>query len=191
MRVDWQTWTSAQNIPHCWISVKASPIFFFCFFYRVLKGPCSPNPCKNDAVCEVTAQSRRGDVFSEYVCKCQPGFEGVHCQNSKSEPVLLVTMVTRVRTWCRKKSYFSSTFSKSMKRVFDSYPKWTLLTSGWLSADRFNLCGKNKHKQRVSWWKRMQLFCLITVKLLESELSRSIFDFAVPSLGDIFNYYFL
>nr|XP_057931537.1 milk fat globule EGF and factor V/VIII domain containing b isoform X2 [Doryrhamphus excisus] len=44
-------------------------------------GPCKPNPCKNGAVCSVTGHSRRGDVFSEYVCKCQPGFEGVHCQN--------------------------------------------------------------------------------------------------------------
>ncbi|XP_061750624.1 EGF-like repeat and discoidin I-like domain-containing protein 3 isoform X1 [Nerophis ophidion] len=44
-------------------------------------GPCKPNPCKNDGVCSATGHSRRGDVFSEYVCKCQPGFEGVHCQN--------------------------------------------------------------------------------------------------------------
>lgn len=82
----------------CKIFLTAGCLFFSSFFDRVLKGPCSPNPCENDAVCEVTAQSRRGDVFSEYVCKCQPGFEGVHCQNSKSDPVLLVTMVTRVRT---------------------------------------------------------------------------------------------
>ncbi|KAM9408627.1 lactadherin-like isoform 3-T3 [Pholidichthys leucotaenia] len=45
-------------------------------------GPCSPNPCKNDGSCEVIAPTRRGDVFSEYICKCQPGFEGMHCQNS-------------------------------------------------------------------------------------------------------------
>ncbi|TKS73959.1 EGF-like repeat and discoidin I-like domain-containing protein 3 [Collichthys lucidus] len=45
-------------------------------------GPCNPNPCKNDATCELTGHSRRGDVFNEYVCKCQPGFDGVHCQNS-------------------------------------------------------------------------------------------------------------
>uniref|UniRef100_A0A4W5RCB1 Milk fat globule EGF and factor V/VIII domain containing b n=1 Tax=Hucho hucho TaxID=62062 RepID=A0A4W5RCB1_9TELE len=47
-------------------------------------GPCNPNPCKNDAFCDVTGQKRRGDVFSEYICKCQDGFDGVHCQNSKS-----------------------------------------------------------------------------------------------------------
>ncbi|KAM6937023.1 lactadherin-like [Xenentodon cancila] len=45
-------------------------------------GPCHPNPCKNDGVCEVTATSRRGDVFNEYVCRCPQGFEGVHCQTS-------------------------------------------------------------------------------------------------------------
>ncbi|XP_042172039.1 lactadherin-like isoform X1 [Oncorhynchus tshawytscha] len=43
-------------------------------------GPCIPNPCRNDGSCEVITPTRRGDVFSEYVCKCQPGFEGVHCQ---------------------------------------------------------------------------------------------------------------
>ncbi|KAM4592465.1 lactadherin-like isoform 1-T1 [Odontesthes bonariensis] len=43
-------------------------------------GPCSPNPCKSDGTCEVIAPTRRGDVFNEYVCRCQPGFEGVHCQ---------------------------------------------------------------------------------------------------------------
>lgn len=46
-------------------------------------GPCSPNPCKNDGTCEVIVNSRRGDTFNEYVCKCQPGFEGAHCQISK------------------------------------------------------------------------------------------------------------
>ncbi|KAI7814821.1 milk fat globule EGF and factor V/VIII domain containing a [Triplophysa rosa] len=44
-------------------------------------GPCNPNPCKNDGMCEVITNSRRGDVFNnEYVCKCQPGFKGAHCQ---------------------------------------------------------------------------------------------------------------
>ncbi|XP_018619381.1 milk fat globule EGF and factor V/VIII domain containing b isoform X2 [Scleropages formosus] len=50
-------------------------------------GPCNPNPCKNDAMCEVISQSRRGDVFNEYVCKCLPGFEGVHCQNNVNDCV--------------------------------------------------------------------------------------------------------
>lgn len=48
-------------------------------------GPCNPNPCLNDGTCEVTGQSRRGDVFSEYVCRCQPGFDGVHCQNNVND----------------------------------------------------------------------------------------------------------
>uniref|UniRef100_A0A3B5KSA1 Milk fat globule EGF and factor V/VIII domain containing b n=1 Tax=Xiphophorus couchianus TaxID=32473 RepID=A0A3B5KSA1_9TELE len=48
-------------------------------------GPCSPNPCQNDGICEATGQSRRGDVFTEYVCKCQPGYEGVHCQTNVND----------------------------------------------------------------------------------------------------------
>ncbi|XP_076027380.1 lactadherin-like isoform X2 [Genypterus blacodes] len=48
-------------------------------------GPCIPNPCSNDGSCEVTTPTRRGDVFSEYVCKCQPGFQGAHCQTNVNE----------------------------------------------------------------------------------------------------------
>ncbi|KAL4624307.1 lactadherin-like isoform X1 [Arapaima gigas] len=45
-------------------------------------GPCNPNPCKNKGTCEAVSHSRRGDVFSEYTCKCPKGFEGTHCQIS-------------------------------------------------------------------------------------------------------------
>nr|XP_015198784.1 PREDICTED: lactadherin isoform X2 [Lepisosteus oculatus] len=48
-------------------------------------GPCHPNPCHNDAICEVITHSRRGDMFSEYICKCPPGYSGVHCQNNVNE----------------------------------------------------------------------------------------------------------
>lgn len=52
--------------------------------WPLFSGPCNPNPCKNDGFCEIVANSRRGDVFSEYVCKCSIGFDGIHCQNSES-----------------------------------------------------------------------------------------------------------
>ncbi|MBN3316890.1 EDIL3 protein, partial [Atractosteus spatula] len=48
-------------------------------------GPCHPNPCHNNAICEVITHSRRGDMFSEYICKCPPGYRGVHCQNNVNE----------------------------------------------------------------------------------------------------------
>ncbi|KAK1158105.1 lactadherin-like isoform X1 [Acipenser oxyrinchus oxyrinchus] len=48
-------------------------------------GPCQPNPCHNNAACEVTSKTRRGDVFSEYICKCPEGYNGVHCQNNVNE----------------------------------------------------------------------------------------------------------
>ncbi|XP_062261332.1 EGF-like repeat and discoidin I-like domain-containing protein 3 isoform X1 [Platichthys flesus] len=48
-------------------------------------GPCSPNPCKNDGSCEIITPTRRGDVFNEYICKCQPSFEGAHCQTNVND----------------------------------------------------------------------------------------------------------
>ncbi|XP_041074369.1 lactadherin-like isoform X2 [Polyodon spathula] len=48
-------------------------------------GPCQPNPCHNNAACEVTSKTRRGDVFGEYICKCPEGYNGVHCQNNVNE----------------------------------------------------------------------------------------------------------
>lgn len=52
-------------------------------------GPCIPNPCKNDGLCEVTSPTRRGDVFNEYICNCQTGFEGAHCQISRLRLVVI------------------------------------------------------------------------------------------------------
>lgn len=46
-------------------------------------GPCHPNPCHNRGTCEIS-ETYRGDTFIGYVCKCPPGFSGVHCQHSKS-----------------------------------------------------------------------------------------------------------
>uniref|UniRef100_A0A7M4G1Z8 Milk fat globule EGF and factor V/VIII domain containing n=1 Tax=Crocodylus porosus TaxID=8502 RepID=A0A7M4G1Z8_CROPO len=47
------------------------------------KGPCHPNPCHNNGVCQIPPN--RGDVFTEYICKCPSGFEGTHCQENKNE----------------------------------------------------------------------------------------------------------
>ncbi|XP_020021063.1 lactadherin isoform X2 [Castor canadensis] len=44
------------------------------------KGPCSPNPCHNNAECQVV-NNGRGDSFTQYVCKCQKGFSGIHCDS--------------------------------------------------------------------------------------------------------------
>lgn len=44
-------------------------------------GPCHPNPCHNNGECQLVPN--RGDVFTDYVCKCPAGYDGVHCQNSE------------------------------------------------------------------------------------------------------------
>lgn len=54
---------------------------FFC------AGPCHPNPCHNRGTCEIS-ETYRGDTFIGYVCKCLPGFSGVHCQHSKLDQPL-------------------------------------------------------------------------------------------------------
>ncbi|XP_054858797.1 lactadherin isoform X2 [Eublepharis macularius] len=46
------------------------------------KGPCHPNPCQNNGVCQQLPS--RGDVFTKYACKCPWGYEGKHCQNRSS-----------------------------------------------------------------------------------------------------------
>ncbi len=47
---------------------------------------CTSNPCQNGAVCK--------EGVNKYTCTCAAGYEGVHCENSKSTsadhtPVLL------------------------------------------------------------------------------------------------------
>ncbi|CAD7676127.1 unnamed protein product [Nyctereutes procyonoides] len=42
--------------------------------------PCFPNPCHNDAECQVIDDVHRGDVFTQYVCQCPHGYTGTHCE---------------------------------------------------------------------------------------------------------------
>ncbi|XP_027707526.1 lactadherin isoform X2 [Vombatus ursinus] len=48
------------------------------------QGPCTPNPCQNNGQCRVVTESRRGDVFAQYVCDCPEEYEGPHCQRAIS-----------------------------------------------------------------------------------------------------------
>lgn len=49
-----------------------------------VNGPCHPNPCHNRGACEMS-ESFRGDTFIGYICKCSPGFSGIHCQHNINE----------------------------------------------------------------------------------------------------------
>ncbi|KAG8440664.1 hypothetical protein GDO86_006419 [Hymenochirus boettgeri] len=44
------------------------------------KGPCNPNPCLNNAECQVLPDAGRGDTFIQYFCKCPPGYDGQKCE---------------------------------------------------------------------------------------------------------------
>ena len=41
---------------------------------------CDPNPCMNGATCRPAPQSLVG-----YKCTCSPGYEGVNCEDGKTE----------------------------------------------------------------------------------------------------------
>lgn len=82
------------SIAKCWPLkyMNQSAFFFFhlfCFFY--LSGPCIPNPCHNGGTCEIS-EAYRGDTFIGYVCKCPRGFNGIHCQHSKSSTVIVLLL---------------------------------------------------------------------------------------------------
>lgn len=76
-------WGFGKKLVYYHSTYRAAYILLTLLPVALFSGPCSPNPCKNDGLCEVVTPTRRGDVFNEYICKCQPGFEGVHCQISK------------------------------------------------------------------------------------------------------------
>ncbi|XP_043934129.1 lactadherin isoform X1 [Protopterus annectens] len=78
-----------QNGGTCLTEIDNLPFFCLCpegftgiACNETEKGPCYPNPCKNEGACEVKTSSRRGDVFLEYYCKCPSGFDGLHCENN-------------------------------------------------------------------------------------------------------------
>ncbi|XP_014644127.1 PREDICTED: lactadherin isoform X1 [Ceratotherium simum simum] len=54
-------------------------------------GPCIPNPCRNDAECHVIDDAHRGDVFTQYVCRCARGYTGPHCETICAMPLGMET----------------------------------------------------------------------------------------------------
>uniref|UniRef100_A0A8C3WM74 Milk fat globule EGF and factor V/VIII domain containing n=1 Tax=Catagonus wagneri TaxID=51154 RepID=A0A8C3WM74_9CETA len=68
----------------CGALLCASGLFAF-------SGSCFPNPCDNDAECQVIGDTHRGDVFTEYICICPRGYVGVHCEIMCSTPLGMET----------------------------------------------------------------------------------------------------
>ncbi|XP_077630424.1 lactadherin isoform X2 [Crocuta crocuta] len=50
-------------------------------------GPCIPNPCYNDGECQVIKDTYRGDIFTQYFCKCPHGYTGIHCETTCAMPL--------------------------------------------------------------------------------------------------------
>ncbi|XP_053573639.1 lactadherin isoform X2 [Bombina bombina] len=76
----------------CLSNVYNSPVYCLCpdgftgtNCNETEKGPCYPNPCRNNAECQELSTSRRGDTFAEYKCICPPGYSGLHCENNRNE----------------------------------------------------------------------------------------------------------
>ncbi|XP_020637374.3 lactadherin isoform X1 [Pogona vitticeps] len=74
----------------CLSGIDESPFFCICAdgftganCNETEKGPCHPNPCRNGGQCELVPN--RGDVFTEYICKCPSGYQGKFCQNNMNE----------------------------------------------------------------------------------------------------------
>ncbi|XP_067874178.1 lactadherin-like isoform X4 [Heterodontus francisci] len=79
-----------QNGGTCLAGISSDPYYCICMdgftgkdCTEMEQGPCHPNPCQNGGLCELI--SRRGDVFSEYTCKCPTGFQGIHCQTNVND----------------------------------------------------------------------------------------------------------
>ncbi|XP_062819070.1 lactadherin isoform X2 [Anolis carolinensis] len=74
----------------CLTGIDDSPFFCICAegfsginCNETEKGPCHPNPCQNGGVCELVPN--RGDVFTEYICRCPEGYDGKLCQKNMNE----------------------------------------------------------------------------------------------------------
>ena len=50
-------------------------LFFFLKYFFLDINECSSNPCSNGGTCV--------DQVNKYLCNCQTGFTGVHCETGK------------------------------------------------------------------------------------------------------------
>nr|QHR82767.1 lactadherin 1 [Vipera anatolica senliki] len=90
IRGDFCDVNQCQNGGTCLKSLDQSPFFCLCeegftgpTCNETEKGPCHPNPCKNQGECRLLPN--RGDAFSEYMCICRSGYNGKHCQYNVNE----------------------------------------------------------------------------------------------------------
>ncbi|XP_006867229.1 PREDICTED: lactadherin [Chrysochloris asiatica] len=84
--------SQCQNGGTCLVGLDSAPFYCLCpegftgpTCNDIEKGPCTPNPCHQDAECQMT--SGRGDAFTQYICNCPEGFSGVHCETSCFRPL--------------------------------------------------------------------------------------------------------
>ena len=66
------------------IERNAYTVKYYSFTFCKGINRCLPNPCKHGGVC-------RNVNYNSYVCICQPGYEGNHCE--KGKPKLYIFLV--------------------------------------------------------------------------------------------------
>ncbi|XP_044294750.1 lactadherin isoform X1 [Varanus komodoensis] len=93
VRSDFCEVNHCQNGGTCLTGIDDSPFLCICpedftgiDCNETDKGPCHPNPCQNNGVCQLVPN--RGDVFSEFLCKCPWGYKGKLCESNMNECAL-------------------------------------------------------------------------------------------------------
>lgn len=131
-------------------------------------GPCHPNPCHNRGTCEIS-ETYRGDTFIGYICKCPPGFSGVHCQHSKLD---LNNLETLKLSWNWTGNQGLSISCKRFSTTNNHLEQWTnvdqLTGSKWLLKGWVQQNDSGSGREKICW----ACFLLLSMHLINVKIRR-------------------